>query len=1216
MITSEYSFEVYVSIEFYQLTIKKLRENIDVPEMRDTLVTFVSSLTDENDPMIKVEELANYPNSSEISILLMDLFEKVTFSEDKDLFKEMIETQAENFVELLSLLYEEEEVLNTIRKFIKTHKSRIETSEAIKEKEVEKIEKNNEDEEKYTFIDALKLDLLEKCDFKNQDHINFLHALFNQIHLYKKLVECFLPSEVSNVIILVNELLTTSGENFYTKFSLIKQNIENIDSDTLEELKNTNFEFLTYFERSVETETEKIPQIDKPEQASVQVDKTVKEKVRKYYQHEVHEAILVVEKLLNEISEYKVVNDIYNKLYQIFTDLKNISIIHGYEGIQTVADEMLGFFKECESASLVFTVDTRPFVQNFLESFRKLIEVADFPEEKKEIENIYLFLNEWNASLAEVQFIEEEDISVKDKRVFAALFGILRKKYSDYENLSDEDYLNACYDFKLAGLDTNAELLDFLRSKSEKARIYLPEIIRIAFTEELSKERFDELKIKIIKQYEQALRRSYNEKSAILNEELFTFDEIKLRNGIFESVLINKLDALIHSFNTLSGKNIVHLSNDIEIETRWMGYEQIADFFNYYSLNLDTIKNHIPELNTELELIKKSPTNYQFSVERFEEKEETNFPERVERTVDSENYLEEIDDYIRPVFIEESESYLYTISEQIKILKSNNSNRDALKIARSAAHTLKNASKILELTKIAQLADRIESILTQNNEGIEKNYIAEIENRTDTIKKIIGLKVSPSESNQDEHSIEFQNDIDFELLDTFTEESEAEIEKISTDLHNILTSGDQRQVLKNIETNAQALKSSAKILGFKEIGLLAEKIEEAAEKLQTNNKSVNIIIVEELKSSLSLLLLLREGKKISFSEIQNSSFKLMNAVNNQLAEGSTVRELGEFEQLFIDETLDKVLKIQDKIEAGDDASSIAIDFNGIKRSAALVGFDRIKNLATVTEQLCESKLKKEKIYSSISAVTEELRISCERIFSGNFGNIGKIDDLISEINEKIIQANKNLNQNISKDAEQLSRLIEHVAERIENRAEFLKKIKRLRYVLKQMENGDQELQAAVADLVTFSEKLHTEITGLYKEINAYPLSVKEYLFRTGEEFSGLTLVLDHEIYGIDLGRVKKRFEIENFNPLQEKNVVIDENRYSFKMITDLIGRDIKKVDESFIYGVLLDDDSVYLSTCESFEPKDFPVIKLENHTFIEKIGLLDKEQFIFIFRED
>lgn len=1223
MSTQTLTFDNYVLYEFYISLQKKLDHSDFDESIKSLFHSFIEKMINFSDAMAPIEELSTYPATSELTIMFMDLFEFAS-EQEADIVLPTLEEKGDSFLELAGLLIDEDGFLASIQNYVngtgqaEEPPSPLDLFEEIDEaphSEPEPViseysqDVHDEDpDQKVNYFEAIKSETLSRLSDLNPTQSTFLTYIFDQLDEKEAILNALLPSEVTNSVLIASDIVFSVGKDFYSNCDLLKQNIQSIEDEFINELKENNFNILKTVNESTKEAVEAIPQIKKPNKKEAQ-NSPVKEKVRKYFQNEVLANIDDVQSIIESVKIHEIIHEQFTRLKSVFTELKNISIIHGYEGIQTVSAEFSSFLNECIDGNFVFTEESQNSLQACVNSFRDIVNSADLPDEKSYIQTFFTHLNTFNETLAIIEIVEEECYSLQSSEVRNSFFKIVQGKYGLLENVSHKVLKSAIQDYSIYSIESNINLYKYLLSKPEKTIGEVSSSIIDSFLYEVSESDIAAIKSEIAKHTQKKiLSQSPEEKHAQIKEERYTFDEFKDRNGIFESVFLKKLEKLSSYFKSLNTSKIIHLSNWIELESRLMGYEQVADLFNYFTINFDKIKPKTNDLLLEFEKVKHSPTNYIFDVDAFEAHEhhdEIDVVEKPEKAID----LDEIDDDIREIFSDEAQSYISELEDQLRTLKSLPDNAEALFKSENAAHTLHGAAKILQLDQIAALSGHIEIIFEKSAGNIDPHQIVEIENRLDTIKKHVGIFKPNSDSESGDLLDSGQDD---EMMDIFRDESETELKHIEELFDQLIVAKDQASLLTSIESNSHTLKSSAKILGFKEIGLLAEKIEESGERLKNLNIHIGISIIDEMRNVLEIIKKLRNGVKVGINDVQNATQRLNESINGQMPSAkSNNRELGEFEQLFIDETLDKVLRISEKMEHSDPLEDISIEFNNIKRSAALVGFNRIKNLATVSEQLCDISSDKEATYKICQDIINEVKNACERILSGNYENIGQIDELISRINMSIKETEKEAQIDLSKEVESFRNLLLSTAEKIENRTTFMVKINRLNETLKVLNDADA-IQSAVNDLLFITDRLTLEIESNIMASNEYSEEVKRQFFQFGDHGEILTFNVGTENYAIDHTFVSTMLEVEITK--DTKSTEVDDKTYDHIFTHGLTGHVNlpQRAEKKKLPALLLNNDKLIVSAKTSFHLSEAQISQIGQLNSIQNIALTTNNSLFFI----
>ena len=327
--------------------------------------------------------------------------------------------------------------------------------------------------------------------------------------------------------------------------------------------------------------------------------------------------------------------------------------------------------------------------------------------------------------------------------------------------------------------------------------------------------------------------------------------------------------------------------------------------------------------------------------------------------IDLQPVLQDLDPDIQSIFADEASSYLEELTKQITALESKSDDFDAMSLAEKAAHTLKGASMMLDIKTIGEIAYKIEKSFEQLREfktAITPAKIDSIYKLIELVNNLLAGKIDTSSIDVSEPE-EIKDEIantpetdedksaeDVEMLQIFQEESSENIEQIEKALNLLKDEPDSPNVIKHIEAESLSLKSAAKMLGFKKIGMLAESIENGSESILRDELIVSDDILTALNHVLHNIKELSLGNDVS-AENFDKSMNIITAamasegltkdfsldygadednVENEVKEGLSESEdetvdsedsdLDEFTLIFLEESIDIIDKLTKTIE--------------------------------------------------------------------------------------------------------------------------------------------------------------------------------------------------------------------------------------------------------------------------------------------------------------
>lgn len=368
---------------------------------------------------------------------------------------------------------------------------------------------------------------------------------------------------------------------------------------------------------------------------------------------------------------------------------------------------------------------------------------------------------------------------------------------------------------------------------------------------------------------------------------------------------------------------------------------------------------------------------------------------QIEDADEDDEIIEEED--LDEIFKIESENYLLTIESALNELESNNKKTDFYENIEKSLHSLKSSARLMGYNDIADVAAPLEEIfevLHTTREVLEVGDIRIIKDTVnnlksgiagseiDTIKLIDALKkirisrpedkstASSTDMNkvmQEEQLFAGTGDEDDDLLDIFKEEASEYIRIVEEANKKLLTDLYNNEAFGSLEHAMHSLKSAAKMLGFSEIGNLADSVEKTAVGLQkseiSNNKQVN----NRVADAIELIKELTEGNKDHIGNIDQildnlTIHKLKNidgsAEESDRKKVDTLAELDDQTQMFVKEGWELIEKInRDLVQLEKNPKdkptieNLNRSIHTLKGSAQILNFKHIGSLSHKIEDI-------------------------------------------------------------------------------------------------------------------------------------------------------------------------------------------------------------------------------------------------------------------------
>ncbi|MCB0280219.1 MAG: Hpt domain-containing protein, partial [Calditrichaeota bacterium] len=741
--------------------------------------------------------------------------------------------------------------------------------------------------------------------------------------------------------------------------------------------------------------------------------------------------------------------------------------------------ELSYLLDEILSEPLVYTDGSAQIFSDAIEKIKLLLDSKNETDDQRIIDEIIEEVNKFNDSLALVDFEESKPTSPEpvEKAEEKAAVQIddsipltkeVEKKTALKETYSYNDQLvrNNCYDIIAKSTGDFANFQQHLTLIRENYRIIDSDshLKLLEEIESLSKQEaefgYSEYKDLLIKDLHAADLESFKDLFAkqeddhdlsadIKNDQKFSFDDILERPGVYENILLKKIGVLIESFDDENVESILVISSAIEFESRWLGYDQIADLFNFFTLNLDDYFNAKARsrLMEEFSKILSSVSKYRFNIEDFTEKadeeeieeglelENTQWINQVANILEAEEIdlsvdmatinfdaFADIDPDIQAIFNEEASSYITELERQLDQIDKDSGNIEAITLAEKAAHTLKGASRMLNVATIGDIAFKIEKVFENasiTKKHVSDSHVSDIRHLLKIIKTIISgdeekLKQALQETKSAQKA---SSEEDMEMLEIFQDESKTNIENIDQAIEE-LKKEVKHDSIKKMEADALSLKSAAKMLGFKKIGFLAESIERATETFRENTGLINEKTLDYLNDIVLLIKKLRLGEDVNTKAVEN----VINEFTSFLASQSLVQEqeditdivhgdLDEFQELFLEESASIISQLAQDIEKFISKPSdtklrdrIQSDVHTVKGSASMVNFKKIHEIMNQIGLIIDASSNQEidsENFELIKQAIAEVDAACERLKQGKNESSDQMKTLTEQLKEKL-----------------------------------------------------------------------------------------------------------------------------------------------------------------------------------------------------------------------
>jgi len=578
--------------------------------------------------------------------------------------------------------------------------------------------------------------------------------------------------------------------------------------------------------------------------------------------------------------------------------------------------------------------------------------------------------------------------------------------------------------------------------------------------------------------------------------------------------------------------------------------------------------------------------------------EETLEPEIIDETVSESEILEAVDEEpevsgvseeedLEEIFKQESENYLTSINKDIDKLDKNLDDADSYESIEKSLHSLKSSARLMGYSDVADIASPFEElfeILHSTKQRIKAEDLVKIKevvnglssgvkgesvDAASFIEKLKSIEVSkPSDSEADlkdevreEQLFAGSADEDDDLLDIFKDESAEYITTVEKATEALSKNPQDKDALGQLEQAMHSLKTAAKMLGFSEIGQVADSVERVAVETLKGELDNNAQVNKSISSAIELIKELTAGQKksigdvesiVSGLDIQNLRSGVSGKTKDQTAEvqDKDSSDRDEQTEIFIKEgweLLEKINRDLINLEKNPKDKSVIDNLNRtihtLKGSAQILNFQHIGSLAHKIEDLFAKSKESEQglsennmdlTFKAVDAIQDLLN----SIKKGEEGKGTEADLIIKQIDEqltksaskpltietpdkpvvpptkpkiipveKIQDARKDTDQVIKITTETLDNLVNMAAELIINKTQLSSYLDKLRTIGESLDDDKKKLRKTRRSISSFLEKTVGDDSGtkIKEEIDK---TVLDDLISVSDEFKEVMSTFD------------------------------------------------------------------------------------------------------------
>ncbi|OPX32313.1 hypothetical protein B1H10_07700, partial [candidate division KSB1 bacterium 4484_188] len=432
-----------------------------------------------------------------------------------------------------------------------------------------------------------------------------------------------------------------------------------------------------------------------------------------------------------------------------------------------------------------------------------------------------------------------------------------------------------------------------------------------------------------------------------------------------------------------------------------------------------------------------------------------------------------IDTELRQVFRDETEKYLTDIEKHLRQLETELSDKNVLVELGHIAHTLKGSAQMLNQSHIAQLAEPMENIIEliqedklqldasliplfdsavaairerlmlKNIDGYigkfsKKETVEEIpeEIRAETVAEEVIEKVAAEQPEEvPEETTETQapeamlklSEQDPELLDIFRNEAISNLDSIESNLSLIEKFTYDKKTLQDIDQSIHEVRAAAKMLGFQEIGVLMDSMEQVVEKIAVYVPEDWSEIISVLRKITFVVRSLSQNLQVSrktYDEAFDQVQKLLTTISEKVAPEEAPAEVPEetakapklkpsdqVMEAFLQEAREYLedinfllMKMEKDPENEEMNYHLLRSLHTLKGSASMVYVDSVEKLSHLSEDVVEGYQKKgvalpQKAFDLLFEVVDEIEFIVDSMASGMSGKTRNYDVILERLQE-------------------------------------------------------------------------------------------------------------------------------------------------------------------------------------------------------------------------
>lgn len=453
-----------------------------------------------------------------------------------------------------------------------------------------------------------------------------------------------------------------------------------------------------------------------------------------------------------------------------------------------------------------------------------------------------------------------------------------------------------------------------------------------------------------------------------------------------------------------------------------------------------------------------------------------------------------IDEELKDIFRDEATKYLDEIEKHIEKLTTDFKNEKELKKLSNVIHTLRGSAKMVNRSDVAELVGPIEELselVLQKRVKLRKQFLSlckrmlkavrrSLEDKKVHPKKLISSidnyiskyqieeeKKAEIESSTDQNHVEVQeeeaerneltesepapleeveevpsgqeallklSEKDPELLEIFKNEASENLNNIERDLTLIEKFQHDKKTLQSLDHSVHEIRSAAKMLGFSEIGVLFDDLEQLIEQINkkepedwktmiptlrksvqiirdlTENKQVPLSMYDETTQAVSLFLEKLRGDEVPRPLVETKQHPSPKVSEETELSETVINSFIQEAREYLEDINFLLMKMEKNPGDQDLAQRLMRTLHTLKGSAAMVYLEAPEKLAHLSEDVLETFLQKpdplpQNLYDLFFDMVDEVDFVISALVDGNRDRTKNFDRIVKEL-QKLISDNK------------------------------------------------------------------------------------------------------------------------------------------------------------------------------------------------------------------